>query len=85
MFEQMVQCLNNGEKKMPKKENKPKVEDDDQIEFDSSELLLGDGASKESKIYKIDKLKFEIGPDDIQDENVDDNSDKYRQYMSWVP
>ena len=30
-------------------------------------------------------MKFEIGNEDIHDEDIDDNSEKYRQYMSWVP
>ena len=75
----MVNCINKGEKQLPKVAKEPKIQQENDIEFDSSELLIGDGADKESKIYKIDKMKFEIGAeDDIQDENIDDNSEKYR-------
>ena len=82
----MVCCINNGENKLPKPTLTIKEDQDieDALQFDSSELLLDDKG--EDKIYKLDKIKFDLSKDEKDD--IDRNQaedDKYRQYMSWMP
>ena len=88
VFEQMVECIKKGEAQLPVAEQSGPLEDvneeddNEPIQFDSSELILVDN---EKKNYKIQQIEMDQQIENVNIMNIPDEDDKYRKYMSWVP